>query len=66
MVRIGICDDESVARDSLRLQLEKLEQVDQGQAEVIYEFNSGEGLVRWIEKHKGELDPVSYTHLSGY
>lgn len=58
MVRIGICDDESVARDSLRLQLEKLEQVDQGQAEVIYEFNSGEGLVRWIEKHKGELDLI--------
>lgn len=58
MIRVGICDDEASARDSLRLKLEKMDLFDQGEAEVIYEFNSGEGLVSWLGKHRGELDLV--------
>lgn len=58
MIRVGICDDASSARDSLRLQLEKMVLFDRKKAEVIYEFNSGEVLVSWLEKHRGELDLI--------
>ena len=54
MLRIGICDDEINARDALRLSLEHLLRSDDGK--VFYEFSSGEGVVNWLYKHKGELD----------
>ena len=56
MIRIGICDDQITERERLRLALEKTDLVDGGDAQVVYEFNSGAGLVRWMKKHKGELD----------
>lgn len=56
MLRVGICDDEPNARDSLRWMLEKLDCFDRGEGEVIYEFTGGEGAVRWLKNHKGELD----------
>jgi Response regulator of the LytR/AlgR family len=54
MLRIGICDDEIGARDALRFSLEHLLREDGGKA--VYDFSSGEGAVRWLEKHAGELD----------
>lgn len=54
MLRIGICDDEITARDTLRLSLERLLKEDDGK--VIYDFSSGEGIVNWLTKHSGELD----------
>ena len=57
MLRIAICDDSQDARLSLRGALEQAldRQSRQGS---IYEFSSGEGLLRWLEKHTGELDLV--------
>ncbi|BAK97920.1 putative two-component response regulator [Oscillibacter valericigenes Sjm18-20] len=54
MLRIGICDDELAARDALRLSLERLLREDDGK--VLYDFSSGEGVVKWLAKHSGELD----------
>lgn len=54
MLRIGICDDESSSRDALRLQLEKILRADT--EEVVYEFSSGTGAVRWLRNHPGEID----------
>ncbi|MDP4152706.1 MAG: LytTR family DNA-binding domain-containing protein [Bacillota bacterium] len=54
MLRIGICDDEIAARDTLRLSLERFLKEDEGK--VIYDFSSGEGVVNWLTKHSGELD----------
>lgn len=54
MLRIGICDDEGRARDALRHTLEHLLRNFDGQ--VFYEFSSGEGLVQWTGKHRGEMD----------
>ena len=54
MIRIGICDDESRAREALKIQLEQL--LREEDAKVIYEFSSGEGLCAWLPKHAGELD----------
>ncbi len=54
MLRIGICDDEIGARDALRLCLERLLRADDGK--IFYEFSSGEGVVKWLSKHQGELD----------
>lgn len=54
MLRIGICDDEITARDTLRLMVERLLKEDDGK--VIYDFSSGEGVVKWLAKHSGELD----------
>ena len=54
MLRIGICDDEVGARDALRFSLERLLREDDGK--VFYDFSSGEGVVRWLTKHAGELD----------
>ena len=56
MLRVGICDDEAGARDGLRLMLERLDYFDRGDGQVIYEFSSGEGAVRWLKQHKGEVD----------
>ena len=54
MLRIGICDDESDARDALRIQLEKL--MIEGSEESVYEFSSGAGAVSWLGSHPGEID----------
>lgn len=57
LLRIAICDDSQDSRLSLRGALEQAldRQSRQGS---IYEFSSGEGLLRWLEKHTGELDLV--------
>lgn len=58
MLRIGICDDDAGARIALRAALERaLERRRSGEASF-FEFSSGEGLLRWLEKHAGELDLV--------
>lgn len=54
MLRIGICDDEARARDALRLVLEHL--LRQTEDKAFFEFSGGEGAVRWLQKHPGELD----------
>ena len=54
MLRIGICDDESGARDALRFSIERLLREEEGK--VFYDFSSGEGAVNWLAKHTGELD----------
>ena len=57
MLRIGICDDLSEARMTLRASLERA--LDRRRMEgQFYEFSSGEGLLRWLEHHIGELDLV--------
>lgn len=56
MLRIGICDDSADARIALRAALERaLDRRRSGEASF-FEFSSGEGLLRWMEKHAGELD----------
>ena len=58
MLRIGICDDSAGARIALRAALERaLDRRRSGEG-VFFEFSSGEGLLRWLEKHAGELDLV--------
>ncbi len=54
MLRIGICDDEPDARDVLHIQLEKI--MIEGSEEIVYEFSSGGGAVRWFKSHPGEID----------
>lgn len=54
MLRIAICDDSADARDALRLQLEKI--LIDGTEEIVYEFSTGAGAVRWLEHHPGEID----------
>ncbi len=54
MLRIGICDNEVQARDDLRIQLEKV--LTEGKEEIVYEFSSGTGAVRWLRAHPGEID----------
>lgn len=54
MLRIGICDDESDVRDSLRFQLEKI--LDPKTEEIVYEFSDGLVASNWIQKHPGEID----------
>jgi len=57
MLRIGICDDVYDARMALRAALERA--LDRRRAEGrFFEFSSGEGLLRWLESHAGELDLV--------
>ena len=57
MLRIGICDDVYDARLVLRAALERaLEERRSGAR--FFEFSSGEGLLRWLERHAGELDLV--------
>ena len=59
MLRIGICDDSADARVALRAALERaLERRRSGADTSFFEFSSGEGLLRWLEKHAGELDMV--------
>lgn len=54
MLRIAICDDEENARDSLRIQLEKL--MDESEDEIVYEFSNGRTCMNWITSHPGEVD----------
>ncbi|WMJ88128.1 LytR/AlgR family response regulator transcription factor [Anaerocolumna sp. MB42-C2] len=54
MLRIAICDDENRARDMLRFSLEKI--LEENKEEVVYEFSSGAGAVRWLKQHPGEID----------
>ena len=55
MLQIGICDDESGARESLQLACERVLR-EQGDGLRFYAFSSGEGVLRWLEKHPDELD----------
>lgn len=54
MLRIGICDDESSARDALRFLLERI--IIEDTEDVVYEFTSGSGAVKWLRNHPGEID----------
>lgn len=54
MLRIGICDDSADARDALRVQLEKI--LNEDKEQVVYEFSTGAGAVRWLQNHPGEID----------
>ena len=59
MLRIGICDDSADARVALRAALERaLERRRSGADTSFFEFSSGEGLLRWLGSHAGELDLV--------
>lgn len=55
MLQIGICDDQREARDTLRWALERLLET-RNIPFQIYEFSSGEGILSWLDRHKGELD----------
>lgn len=57
MLRIGICDDVSEARMTLRAALERA-LVRRRMEGTFFEFSSGEGLLRWLERHAGEMDLV--------
>lgn len=57
MLRIGICDDVYDARMVLRSALERELECRQTEGEF-REFSSGEGLLRWLDVHAGELDLV--------
>lgn len=67
MLRIAICDDSADARDALRLQLEKI--LWEGTEEIVYEFSTGAGAIRWLENHPGEIDllflDVEMTGVNG-
>ncbi len=55
MLRIGICDDLADARLVLRSLLERVLDDRKTQAQF-FEFSSGETLLRWYDRHAGELD----------
>ena len=57
MLRIGICDDSADARIALRAALERALDRRRGEG-AFFEFSSGEGFLRWLENHVGELDMV--------
>lgn len=67
MLRIAICDDETDARDALRIQLEQV--LIEETEEIVYEFSSGINAASWLEKHPGEIDllflDVEMNGLSG-
>lgn len=58
MVRIGICDDSAEARIALRAALERALERRRSGGASFFEFSSGEGLLRWLGSHAGELDLV--------
>ena len=58
MLRIGICDDSAEARIALRAALERALERRRSPEGAFFEFSSGEGLLRWLEKHAGELDLI--------
>lgn len=57
MLCIGICDDNYDARLALRSALERLLEPRREKARIL-EFSSGEGLLRWRDRHPGELHLV--------
>lgn len=57
MIRIGICDDAAQARQQLLAVVTRCLDT-RAIAHTIYEFSSGEGLLHWFDKHRGELDLV--------
>ena len=57
MLRIGICDDIYDTRLVLRSTLERVLERRRTEGQF-FEFSSGEGLLRWLEHHAGELDLV--------
>ena len=57
MLRIGICDDVYDARLVLRSALERILESRQVEGQF-WEFSSGEGLLKWLGNHQGELDLV--------
>lgn len=67
MLRIAICDDETDARDALRIQLEQV--LIEETEEIVYEFSSGVNAASWLEKHPSEIDllflDVEMNGLSG-
>ena len=67
MLRIALCDDEGSARDTLRIQLEKI--LKEEEEEIVYEFSSGVNAYNWLKKHPGEIDllflDVEMPHMSG-
>ena len=58
MLRIGICDDSAEARVALRAALERALERRRSPEASFFEFSSGEGLLRWLGGHAGELDIV--------
>ena len=58
MLRIGICDDSADARVALRAALERALERRRSAGASFFEFSSGEGILRWMENHAGELDLV--------
>lgn len=58
MLRIGICDDSAEARIALRAALERALERRRSPEAFFFEFSSGEGLLRWLGGHAGELDMV--------
>ena len=57
MLRIGICDDSADARIALRAALERALDRRRGEG-TFFEFSSGEGFLRWLKNHAGELELV--------
>lgn len=57
MLRIGICDDVYDARLVLRSALERILERRRTEGQF-FEFSSGEGLLKWLEHHAGELDLI--------
>lgn len=57
MLRIGICDDLADARLVLRSALERILENRRIQGQI-FEFSSGETLLRWLEHHAGELEII--------
>ncbi|NLY20914.1 MAG: response regulator transcription factor [Tissierellia bacterium] len=55
MLRIGICDDLADARFTLSVSIERIaERLNIETA--IYEFSSGDRLLKWFENHENEVD----------
>jgi DNA-binding LytR/AlgR family response regulator len=57
VLRIGICDDEEKSRFALRLMLERLLDDDKNEP-TLYDFASGEALLRFLSKRPGEIDLI--------
>ncbi len=57
MLRIGICDDSADVRVKLQALLERLLE-HRGIQHQFYAFSSGETLLKWMQKHTGELDLI--------
>ena len=64
MLRIGICDDIYDARLVLRAALERVLEKRRVQGQF-REFSSGEGLLRWLESHAGELEGECFGSSGG-